>query len=83
MNRQDVYALCEEYGYNKDNVFKIELLPDGLVFHLHLRNAEGKKYVIGTKADPAVSSGNGYAREKDVQTIGEIAYRTFNRSYRP
>lgn len=84
MTKEELCELIEEYGFRRDDVFKVEFMPDRVRFHVHQRNDDGKKFVWGTNADPAVKNGYGY-NQTDLLTanlkIGEVATRFYDKEY--
>lgn len=94
VTREQLYALCGLFGFDKNDVSEIKFLPTHIEVVTHRRNNAGNKYVIGTPGDPTIQriglngSSIGYSYStpgisgfSDSMVIGEIATRTHYFAY--
>lgn len=64
-----VQQICDRAGVEKSFVGEITVTPGELQVRVHLKNGDGKKYVIGTKDDPACKG----AEDRTVARAGQLA----------
>jgi hypothetical protein len=56
----EIAALCERFGFAKENVFRIELNPRTATFDVYVLNEQGKKH-IDLATDNAVMHSHTFA----------------------
>lgn len=83
MTESEVKAICRDHGYDPSCVYKVELLPDRIVFHTFRLNSLGNKYVIGGPEDPAMKTGDWSAFIRDLPRVGDMATRINEFVYTP